>query len=516
MKMPIPKSVLDYHQLRLLDPMLLAPSDYIFVAGYPDPPHGGIRGFFEWRPNSVEAENFGTVIRPNLLQAPNKGRWHRVFEGAISVKWFGAVGDGTGNDADAINAAILALPVNLSSGIPTGQVYFPTGTYRVTETITIHRDRTHLTGDGLYATQILFDPIGHAALFEFAKPGQILFQCSLREMSFIGSGSAQKVAIRAVDTSGLLVERVAAFSWFGNGSIALQLRGRELTTVRKVDFQADLPISIEGNPNSSIDADHYHFEDLVLAIPDQGSAEACVHIQGANAANPTGVNATNMTFAGTNAFAGGKYGIFWKDAVPPAPQNISLHIHIQNIRHEQAHGGASGWTVYIDHPVTDFLIDGVAAAIEVNGFYFRQVMNLTMLNCFYGNNQPNSKALDIDASCYNIALMNVFFQFGSTVDINTPPGSSTGLEEVLSFFQSPNSQPPSFAFYQNMKLGATPLNRRIKLMGQGHSNTSDGSPPSNPNGWNQGDIAWNRHAALGQPVGWVHTGGAWHPFGTIL
>jgi hypothetical protein len=90
--MAMPKSVDNYLELRQIAP----PPDheYVFIAGLPDPENSGLQGFFEWRPHSLAADNDGTVLKPLALPTHSKGRWHRVFDGAISVKWFGAKGDG--------------------------------------------------------------------------------------------------------------------------------------------------------------------------------------------------------------------------------------------------------------------------------------------------------------------------------------------------------------------------------------------------------------------------------------
>lgn len=66
-----------------------------------------------------------------------------------SVKDFGAVGDGIADDTDAIHAAI--------AGVPNGAtIYFPAGTYYVTDTITIDRD-VSFVGSGEGATVILME-----------------------------------------------------------------------------------------------------------------------------------------------------------------------------------------------------------------------------------------------------------------------------------------------------------------------------------------------------------------------
>jgi hypothetical protein len=92
--MPAPKCVTDYDELRMVPVLGLLPSDVTLVSGLPDFPNGGIESLFEWRSQSSDHDNGGTVIQPRDPHALQNGRWHRVFEGAISVKWFGAVGGG--------------------------------------------------------------------------------------------------------------------------------------------------------------------------------------------------------------------------------------------------------------------------------------------------------------------------------------------------------------------------------------------------------------------------------------
>lgn len=66
-----------------------------------------------------------------------------LFGIPISVKDFGAVGNGTTDDTTAIQAAINRME-ELGGGI----VYLPRGTYKVTGTITIDSDGVYLVGEG--------------------------------------------------------------------------------------------------------------------------------------------------------------------------------------------------------------------------------------------------------------------------------------------------------------------------------------------------------------------------------
>jgi Pectate lyase superfamily protein len=119
-----PKCVIDYPQLRNV-PVPAAHCDYIFVAGSSDPGKSGIQGFFAWRNESAAKDDSGTAIKPNALSPQAKGRWHRVFDGAMSVKWFGAIGDGKTDDTKAIQAS-----ENAAAAVA-GAVYFPAGVYVV-------------------------------------------------------------------------------------------------------------------------------------------------------------------------------------------------------------------------------------------------------------------------------------------------------------------------------------------------------------------------------------------------
>ena len=82
----------------------------------------GIAGFFYYdASDTTSVDNGGTVI------VAGSNRWKRVFDGPVSVKWFGAKGDGITNDTSAINLATLTV-YNEGGGV----VYFPNrGNYKV-------------------------------------------------------------------------------------------------------------------------------------------------------------------------------------------------------------------------------------------------------------------------------------------------------------------------------------------------------------------------------------------------
>ena len=105
----------------------------------------------------------------------------------VSVKDFGAVGNGVTNDRDAIQAAINAV-----QAIGQGCVYFPAGTYVVNSPLTITSNNIHLAGAGTSATFVYaFQTSGNFISYTGLAGGGI------REMTIIGGAQNQ--------TSGALV-----------------------------------------------------------------------------------------------------------------------------------------------------------------------------------------------------------------------------------------------------------------------------------------------------------------------
>ncbi len=92
------------------------------LAGYYTPGDGG-GGTLLWVPASTKTDNRGTVFTPS--SSPANGRWERGAYN-VSVRWFGARGNGVDDDTAAIQAAIDAVYAALG-----GAVLMPDGAYSV-------------------------------------------------------------------------------------------------------------------------------------------------------------------------------------------------------------------------------------------------------------------------------------------------------------------------------------------------------------------------------------------------
>lgn len=94
--------------------------DVVAVAGHSAPGDGG-GGSFRFDPLSWARDNDGTIVAPAV---DGRGRWIRVYDRDLSVKWFGAKGDGRSLDTARIQAAVDAVR-------PGDTLHFPAGVYRI-------------------------------------------------------------------------------------------------------------------------------------------------------------------------------------------------------------------------------------------------------------------------------------------------------------------------------------------------------------------------------------------------
>jgi len=103
----------------------------VIVEGYWAAGDGG-GGVFVWvtgpAPTSSTPGFDGTIVAPTT-QPATTGYWQRLHDGPISVRYFGARGDGATSDTAAINRALTLAQSTASAGRLGAEVYFPPGTY---------------------------------------------------------------------------------------------------------------------------------------------------------------------------------------------------------------------------------------------------------------------------------------------------------------------------------------------------------------------------------------------------
>ncbi|MFA5866045.1 MAG: glycosyl hydrolase family 28-related protein [Phycisphaerae bacterium] len=353
-----------------------------------------------------------------LFNGPFTAGLYQVFSGPGNIQfgagavsevypqWWGA-SSASPDSSPAINKAI-----NSSPSLPGVNVRL-SGTFNCKTTIHVNRHRAHIIGDGIAATQLIFDPDVPAALFEFSHPDKSqIVQCSIRDVRLLAAGDypgpdrVKKIGIKIVDGNCMEVRNIAIHNWGGKQSIGIHLQGRDFMSFENITILADLPILIDKNPNLDwISIDHSTFRNTYLL----GMAPDTVFVKIAS-----GVVLYNTVFEGTNSWVRGKYGLYWDDT---ESKQVSLNLSVKNLRMES--GKADGAIIHISHNVglQNLVVENIFGAHVgvpgrgINGIYLRKCNNVTLQNIFYSCDQP-STALDIDESSSDIVLINTSWNTG--------------------------------------------------------------------------------------------------------
>lgn len=353
------------------------------------------------------------------------------INGDVTPENFGAVADGVTDCTAAINAAIAA-----SSGI----VKFGVGTYVHTGTINVNKDRVSLIGQGPQASILSYKPKGAGTAIKFYKTGSAMVQNLFKGFGLQSSNAYDftKVAIETRNVEDLKIEDVAIYPWNGNrASIGFKSQGKHLVSLSNTSIRADIPISIEQNPDfRAIDIDHYNFHNTYL-IADEGP---CVQVA-------DGVNLTNVTFDGYQAWVPKTYGFYWHDTTSAL---ASFNLSFKNVRIEQE-ANAAAYLFYIKHNanIYNVIFENIFGGLTAKGFYFRKVLWPTLNNVFYYNISKN-EALNVDSTVYPLTLNNCFWEGGTTAMMT---------DQVLVFSPSRlhvSGTLPSSAFYLTTATASAP------------------------------------------------------------
>ncbi len=365
----------------------------------------------------LELQNDATI----QFEGPFTAGLYQVFSGngnaqfasgAVSEvypQWWGA-SPYLADSSPAINRAINSSPL-----LPGVSVRL-SGTFNCQTTIHVNRHRVKLLGDGMYATQLTFNPTTPMALFKFEHPDKsVIVQCAIRDLSLLAGGAfedknrVQKTGIQIVDADIVEIRNIAIHNWGGNQSIGLHVQGRELVFVENITILADQPILIDKNPGLDwISIDHSTFRNTYL-LP--------MNPEGASVTIASGVALHNVVFDGTNAWVGGKYGLYWDDT---ETKGVSINLSVKNVRMENGdtHGGEM---IHISHNynLMNLVLENIyGCGGGVGGIFLRKCTSATLQNIFYTPVRGNAPegytptALDIDESSSNIAFINTFWNGG--------------------------------------------------------------------------------------------------------
>jgi hypothetical protein len=189
----------------------------------------GREGLFTWRQGSYTSQiaadlQQGIYIQSTINQST--GAWVRSYDGAVSAKWFGAIGNGTTDDTTALQGAINyieSLPTSNYWSSYYGEVYLPTGDYLVSGLV-ISRPIV-FGGDGPQACSISLKSGSNRNVITIAAPPSTLtshdsyrYSGHLRGFSINGNGTSQTQTSNGIYVSNSLMDITQRY----DGSIVME------------------------------------------------------------------------------------------------------------------------------------------------------------------------------------------------------------------------------------------------------------------------------------------------------
>jgi len=331
----------------------------------------------------------------------------------VNVLAHGLIGDNSTDNTAALNA-ILAVYNAKTPGLPTtgAVIYFPAGVYKFTgESVVAFHGMTFL-GDGRSASKLRFEPTATNKTFlTFQMSTAISINyCAIRDLEFRSADTTYvKTMVKIVDSSTFSFTRCHINGCYDatSASIGIDYRGRELLDCGTSLIAANIPIICNDDPNLTIDNDHAHFHDLDL-LPTGNPAFQIVK----------GVNVTNFTMDGRNAFVGGTAGFYWNDTGVGASSVTGDGVDISGIRWEGA--TAAGYHVYIARDASvqrGVTIKKVTGGLLTTnkGFYLRGLDRALVESCIYTG---TSEAINADG-CIDLTVRNCWLNPSSTVNWNS-------------------------------------------------------------------------------------------------
>ena len=154
--------------------------------------------------DTTNAANISSGILPVARQSYTQGGTGSVartvtnkLQESVSVKDFGAVGDGTTDDTAAIQAAINSIPISGGGSTYGYTLFFPSGKYLISSTLTIGNRRLKIQGStlatGSGSASIIYCTSNISTMIDASTGNADVF--SIQGIEFIGAGISTVNAI---------------------------------------------------------------------------------------------------------------------------------------------------------------------------------------------------------------------------------------------------------------------------------------------------------------------------------
>jgi hypothetical protein len=414
----------------------------------------------------------------------------------VSVKDFGAVGNGTTDDTTAIQAAITAA-------IAAGQdLLINAGTYKITNTLTVTNTSIHIFGEGRYATTI--DSFATGSAIKCATWGGVLDGFGVYINNATGSGIEAGEDSRNCVMSNLYLQVRSAYQASTTGSGIYLNTFDDVTTTFSGGLKIDTcyalafkyGLRLRGKTplvdNTWTAVNVYNSWFVGKATPIVGSAGIYVN---------AGTNGVGSCMIG-GSIESFDYGIY--------VENGANSFSIQETLIE----GSATAPYFVGNTWSGSISEGrgyprIYRAADSSSIYWEQnqlltgqgPINETYYSAKYVLTSGNSPSLGNTAwtTYHNASLIdgNAVGTYGLKFQVGIGQGSSAGI--------------------------ATHPSQHYIRLGDSKLHWGNDSPSARTGSqlvaWNQGDICYNLSAAVGSPKGWVctvsGTPGTWVSMGNL-
>lgn len=334
-------------------------------------------------------------------------RWFELdlSTGFVDPRWLGlVVGEANSDTAFAATLAV-AEAENVTLQLPPGQINL-SGHYLLdwhgAAIVGVRSGYAHALSVINYSGSSTF-----LTLYKAADSNGIT-GAHLSNFFIIGAGTSSKIAILIENASNTLLDNIQIQNLTGGTtSVGIYLAGRELTTIRDCLVEADVPIFIGLNPDRAsflnIDCDQLNVVDFSAIAMQAGRHIVTVQ---------DGANLSNVSFTGRQAWSGGLDGLSWVDTIAT---QTSYNIRLENIRHEQAHGGYSFRIDRSGSPtrLLNFSAVNCQTALANHGFWLKGVED-TIIDSHLHTGGSSTTAITTDGTaCRRLSIRGCFWQDGS-------------------------------------------------------------------------------------------------------
>lgn len=337
--------------------------------------------------------DIGTVIAPRGSFDCSLGclvRRGAAGSSAFDVTWFGADTTGRRDSTPAFQAAIAAAETGHGVFVPcpdTGKMYLISGhvLFPFTSKGVVLQGPTSRCSS-FRAYMIDYEPITDGAAFQSGDTTRILTENRVLYVSgfenlsiFSRDTKHSKIGFLLSDVSNTHLENleVANFHGGANGSVGVEVMGRELVDLHNFHIVADRPIVLAPNPHTSRavleDIDLFSISFGSLTAADRYSVIDC------DGANISGLNIHDLDLSH------GGHGFYWRASAPL--DNYGLVIG-PNVRTEHgpcygqptcesyaAYIEGDGGAILANATINDTYLDGTRAGIFASGVRYLTVQD---------------------------------------------------------------------------------------------------------------------------------------------